>query len=120
MCAECINKLSEISHQKCPMCEGASVTGRTHKRCEKALGMDGLIGVFRHTGVMRKMIGKYKFSYVFDLVGDLSEAMISFGDMEVLSNNNFSLVTCVPLHKSRLKKRGFNQSELMVFLGVEK
>ncbi len=39
--------------------------------------------------------------------------MISFGNMEVLSNNNFSLVTCVPLHKSRLKKRGFNQSSLI-------
>jgi len=113
VCAECINKFPEVKHQKCSMCEGRSVTGRTHKRCEKGLGMDGLVGVFRHTGVMRKMINKYKFSYVYDLVGDLSEAMISFGDMEILAKNNFSLVTCVPLHMSRLKKRGFNQSALI-------
>ena len=58
ICAECINKLPEVKYQKCPMCEGRSVTGKTHKRCEKALGMDGLVGVFRFSGVMRKMISK--------------------------------------------------------------
>lgn len=113
VCAECVNKLPEVKHQKCPMCEGRSIIGKTHKRCEKALGMDGLVGVFRHTGVMRKMINKFKFSWVSDLVGDLSEAMISFGNMETLSKKKFDVVTSIPLHKSRLRERGFNQSSLI-------
>ena len=113
ICAECVNKLPEVKYQKCPMCEGRSITGRTHKRCEKKMGMDGLVGVFRFSGVMRRMIRKYKFAYVSDLVGDLSEAMISFGNMEILAKKNFSLVTCVSLHKSREKERGFNQSLLI-------
>ena len=113
ICAECINKLPEAKYQKCPMCEGRSIRGRTHKRCKKAWGMDGLVGVFRFSGVMRRMIRKYKFAYVSDLVGDLSEAMISFGNMEILAKKNFTLVTGVPLHKSRQKERGFNQSFLI-------
>ena len=39
--------------------------------------------------------------------------MISFGDMEILAKKNFTLVTGVPLHKSRQKERGFNQSSLI-------
>lgn len=113
VCAECINKFLEVKYQKCPMCEGRSIRGRTHKRCKKALGMDGLVGVFRHAGVMRRMINKFKFSRVFDLVGDLNEAMISFGNMEMLSKKKFDVVISIPLHKSKLRERGFNQSSLI-------
>jgi ComF family protein len=44
---------------------------------------------------------------------DLIEAMISFSDLEILAKRKFSLVTCVPLHKSRLKERGYNQAALI-------
>lgn len=98
--------------QICPICNKRSISGATHGRCRKKLGLDGLTSVFVYRGLVRKLIGKLKYGLVTDLENDLLELMASFGDFGVISNKEWLLVG-VPMHTSRIRRRGFNQAELL-------
>ena len=63
LCPDCLNKLSVVSVQKCPMCEKKTISGKTHYRCKTSHGVDGLVAGMEHKNLMRKIISKYKFSY---------------------------------------------------------
>ena len=61
ICADCVNKLSLIDEPICPMCARASMFGKTHARCNRKLGLEGLVAILRYRGVMRRIIVKLKF-----------------------------------------------------------
>ena len=112
ICSECLNKLHLKKFQICPMCTKRSIGGVTHYRCRKSYGLDGLTSIFIYHGVVRKLLGKLKYGLVRDLENDLLELIASFGDFGLIGGKKWTVVE-VPLHHSRLMKRGFNQAELM-------
>lgn len=71
--------------------------------------------IFKHEGVIRKVIISLKYKFAHDLTDELVERVV-----EVIKTNpkfdnlksNFVLVP-IPLHKQRENWRGFNQSELI-------
>lgn len=99
------------------MCEGGSLGGLTHPRCQRPWGLDGLTSIFAYKGVVEKAIKKLKYKFVTDLASDLVELFSSFcGEDEAFSDfcrlAGVVLVP-IPLHLQRLRWRGFNQSELL-------
>lgn len=112
VCLECLNKLYLKKEQICPMCAKRSISGTTHFRCRKGHGIDGLISVFEYHGLVRKLVGKLKYGLVKDLKEDLLELVASFGDFDVIGKESWAVVA-VPLYVRRLRKRGFNQAELI-------
>ena len=65
-----------------------------------------------YDGILKKLIRKFKFSKK----KSLSSYLVRFVEECIKDKNYFysaDIITSVPLHQTRLKERGFNQSELI-------
>ncbi len=113
ICENC-QKTLRLLPQRCPECDRQAVDGITHPRCIRPYAMDGLITVFQNTGVIKNAIKKLKYRFVYDLAESLVN-LIPLDNYSALSSY-YSISTKpvlypIPLHKDRLKWRGFNQAE---------
>ncbi len=100
------------------MCQKGSIDGLTHPKCRTRNGIDGIYSAISYKGIVKKLLYQFKYPpYLADLKGILGkllyegliqqEAFIKF-----LEHDNV-MITAVPLHKERERKRGYNQSELL-------
>lgn len=86
--------------------------GVTHVRCKKRWGMDGLTAAFEYRGVVSRLIQKIKYKRVEEIYEVVVEMVVSLGEFTVLERGSW-LVVGVPLHRRRVRERGFNQAELL-------
>ena len=101
--------------QICPVCKKQSVDGEVHIHCSPGRGLNGLVGIWRYDGAIKKAIWQLKFRFIEDAACELAEHGV--GELKkVLPKGspvfleNWTLVP-VPLHFFRKNWRGFNQSE---------
>jgi|WetSurMetagenome_2_1015567.scaffolds.fasta_scaffold107043_2 ComF family protein len=119
-CNECFRKIKILSAQVCPYCEKVNVPGGgICPRCkEKFLGkyvpapLDRLVvaAKYKEAGISR-LIHFFKYRLISDLHEILGKLIV-----KSLIENNLPLpdfIIPVPLHKRRLRWRGFNQAELL-------
>lgn len=110
ICVRC-RKTIEVRSLHCPECDRRAVDGATHPACKKAWGLDGLTTVFYNRGVLKKAIKQLKYRFV----AHEAETLIAFvpaATLQMISSQmSPSFIYPIPLHKDRLKWRGFNQSE---------
>lgn len=76
---------------------------------------DGARSVFYYTQPVKNIISKYKFHKNRDLYTSLSGFMVDI--LEDTCWTHIDYIIPVPLHRQRLKERGFNQSEWLA-LGI--
>jgi ComF family protein len=97
------------------MCSRPSRNGQTHLGCRTPQGLDGLTSIFAYRGVIKKAIRKLKYQFVSDLAQDLTELFLSFcGEDKVFTRQLEKAVFIpLPLHPSRKRWRGFDQTELL-------
>lgn len=113
LCGFCSSALRFNPLQLCADCRRPSANGVTHAACRKRYGLDGVLvaGLFPQ---LQELVHAYKYQNHKNLSADLSELLARFLDgfayLEYFSS--FELVP-MPLHKKRLRFRGFNQSELL-------
>jgi len=69
----------------------------------------GSIGQFSHEGPLRRALRALKYDRDLSRVGPLADVVAL-----ALSGSRFDLATAVPLHPRRQRRRGFNQSELLL------
>jgi competence protein ComFC len=116
-CSQCLNFLSLDNQRICPVCEKPSIGGHTHPRCLKKESLDGLTSVFAYKGLIKKAIVKLKYKFISDIAGDLIEVFLSSCGEDIVFSNYCQkekpILVPIPLHPSRLRWRGFNQSELL-------
>lgn len=112
VCSQCLNKVRTQDKYICPVCAKPGIFGRTHPRCLRPRSLDGLWAGFAYRGLVQDLIGKYKYKYVYDTTQTLVELVISLPDWSGLPNKDW-LIVPVPLHRARLRERGFNQSVLL-------
>ena len=110
LCEDCVNKLIEIRNHICPMCGKSSLYGMSHTQCRHPWGMEGLVGVMEYKGLMKRIIRKFKYKLVRELVKVVVELIITSSEIGYISRFKW-LVTGVPLHKNKWRLRGFNQSD---------
>ena len=96
LCKECFAKIKHYPQQK----------------INPPKNVDLMIVCGYYDGILKKLIRKFKFSKKQSLYLPLSRFV-----EDCLKDTNYfhsvDLITSVPLHKNRLKERGFNQSELI-------
>lgn len=116
-CADCLNLISLCNDQVCPVCNNFSPGGKTHLKCVSRYSLDGLTAVFGYKGLIKKAIKKIKYRYISDVAGELAEAFLSicgenlvFADIAHQERIGF---IPIPLHPSKLRSRGFNQTEVI-------
>jgi len=99
------------------MCGRGAFGGLTHPGCRQSLGLDGLTSIFAYKGVIEKAIKKLKYKFVSDLASDLVELFLSFcGEDKAFSDfcrQEGVVLVPIPLHRRRLRWRGFNQAGLL-------
>lgn len=111
LCSFCHRNIKLIEHPICPVCQRQAFGGKTHPGCAGKYRLDGLIVACRYNGIVAKAIKKVKYKWVFDIEKVLVDLLVeNFYKVDVAEN---LVVVCVPLHTSRKKWRGFNQSELI-------
>jgi ComF family protein len=85
-----------------------------HPSCDDiAPELTALHSVFRFEGVIKKAVHQFKYNNLRDLAGPLGGYLAEYMKLHDLTAD--ALVP-VPLHKSRLRERGYNQSELLAIM----
>lgn len=120
VCPACTKDIFPIldTEMICPVCEKPAIDGRTHPVCETKFGLDGLISFFHYQNTVRYIVKALKYRAVSDIVGMCATLIPQklyalFRDKGgVFQQHRF---VCIPisLHPLRKKQRGFNQSEVL-------
>ena len=111
ICDFCLQSFLRITPPICPGCGSPQPGEMLCPSCaSRQSEIDGIRSPFRFEGVMRQAIHQLKYRNIRALAAPLAELLQDY------------LITCpvpadvlvpVPLHKKRLKERGYNQSGLL-------
>lgn len=112
ICNDCFREYVKINWtQKCHICGQETRLGMVHTECKENSYLDGLIYMSNFEGIAKSLIhdGKYKLYYT--IYNDLAEILGNY--LKIYKIPAGSILTSVPLHKSKKSKRGFNQADLL-------
>ncbi len=113
ICPACQLKLKKLEHQFCIICKKPSIGGLTHQHCKTPYAPEGLISMldYKDEAVADVLIkGKYKFvEDVYKTLGEMLFEFLKTDCLELLAS--VDALAPLPLHKRRLRWRGFNQAE---------
>lgn len=121
ICADCFSTISFNPYEICLVCNRGSIDGLTHPFCKTRYSIDGAFTSISYKGIVKRLIYQFKYKpFVADLqtilVGLFYEGLIQkelfFRTIEQLNNEAIVLVP-IPLYKSKLRKRGYNQAQLL-------
>ncbi len=111
ICPACLDSLSPITPPICPQCGRPSPGGALCASCEGATAaIDGIRAPFIFGGVLRRAIHEFKYRNLRDAAAPLA-AMLA--DYLVLNPLPADVLVPVPLHRRRLRERGYNQAGLL-------
>ena len=111
ICPSCRGTLPRVMPPLCPRCGKPQSSGVL---CPACVGwqakIDGIRSPFRFDGVMRQAIHQLKYRNLRALAEPLAELL---NDYLVASSIPGEVLVPVPLHRKRLRERGYNQSSLL-------
>ena len=117
VCANCRAALAPVTHPLCTVC-GISFptsTGQDHL-CENCLRSNPWYDLVRapylYSGQLMEAVRRFKYKSETYLITTLGPLLSSFA-REWITYSPDSLTIPVPLHRQRLRERGFNQSLLL-------
>lgn len=115
LCEECRSRISPLPSHSCFRCShplGSGESGSICRRCRKTkLSYKRAIAAGLYEGVLRKAILLLKYRGKKRLAEPLAQIMALKWESESLPRPDF--IVPVPLHPAKLRKRGYNQSELL-------
>lgn len=116
VCGFCGQKI-EYGHICIKCLHDIKYYGLTYFPFNQNMNFDELYCNYLYDGVVRSKILEYKFSHKRYLCKTFAEGMIyRFQKIKP----EFDLIIPVPIHRSRMKERGYNQSELIAKIVAKK
>lgn len=117
LCPSCFANISFEPQLVCAVCNRWSIDGKTHPLCLGKYTLDGTFAAVSYKGIVRKLIYQLKYQpYLTDLLPQLGalcyESLIQ-QEIFVQSLNSRPVLVPIPLSIKRLRKRGYNQAELL-------
>ncbi|MBN1354857.1 ComF family protein [bacterium] len=120
ICTSCRNQLFEVQETVCPVCGSPLPSDRfiSETGCiccrENTLRLDGLVTIGRYDeqNKLKTLILSLKHGNQTCLRSDLADLMMQ-RIRERLPDRRFDGICAVPLHPTRLWKRGYNQAALI-------
>ena len=117
LCLPCLNT---VEYNKPPFCRKCSrYLGHSSDQilcndCQKTKPQfDQAWGVCLYNGTMRRLIHLFKYGNRTTLHHTLTKMMFDFINAYQLDMHRFDLVVPIPLSSTRLRERGYNQSQLL-------
>ncbi len=112
ICYSCCRSLPRIMSPLCPKCGRPQPSGLLCSSCVSwQAEIDGIRSPFRFDGVMRQTIYQLKYRNLRALASPLAQLL---NDYLVTNPVLGEVLVPVPLHRKRLRERGYNQSTLLV------
>ncbi len=112
-----MSSIKQFDEFVCPVCLKRSVIGKTHPGCKTPYALDGLSCGVVYKGVVKRVVFSFKYepytSNLKETMGKLFTEMISQNELYMLLLPQRPIVMPIPLSFRKLKKRGYNQSELL-------
>jgi len=119
LCLQCLNSIDRNRPPFCPKCSrhlGAYSTQTKCRECKKiAHHFDFAWSACLYTPTIKKLIHLFKYSQKTQLAKTFSLLMTDFIVQHNLDITQFDEIVPVPLFPSRLRERGYNQSELLAY-----
>jgi ComF family protein len=114
LCSDCLSLVAPLVHPLCVCC-GTPFSGGTDHLCGECLNsrfaFDRARSLFYHREPVSSLIVNLKFNC--SLTGLTTLASLCSRTLPAASLNRPDIILPVPLHVSRLRERGFNQSLLL-------
>ncbi|HSW88020.1 MAG TPA: double zinc ribbon domain-containing protein [Candidatus Saccharimonadales bacterium] len=117
ICTDCFAFIKFHDQGVCIVCQRPSIGGLTHPVCKGRYTPDGVFSSLVYKGVVKKLV--YKFKYNPNLT-DLKETLTDLfyeGIIQKEALNKVlekdSVLVPIPLYKSKMRKRGYNQSLIL-------
>ena len=123
LCPLCLAQIQicGTGEQVCPVCKKPRTDGSVCGGCRGVSFLDGVLAASHFKGtLLQKILHTYKYQFISGLSTPLGKILQrALGEwreklpVEHIVRAERVIVMPVPLHKSRLKWRGFNQAELL-------
>lgn len=115
LCQDCFSLIDIAERQYCPFCPQprAVVDGRTCNYCRRSKKLAGLYCAASYNNfIVKKLINQFKYKpYIKELAKPLSSLIIAhLINLNKQSTFQDYILIPIPLHKKKLKQRGFNQA----------
>ncbi len=113
ICEKCFLEIGFLESQECPVCRKENVSGALCAGCEVGMYFDQLVVCTKYLkgSIIQKLIIKFKYKFSRELRAVFGK-ILSEKLREFSFDRNF-LVVPVPIHKKKLRMRGFNQTKLL-------
>ena len=120
ICEKCFAYLSFDTKPLCLFCDKPSFNSLTHPVCRKKFTIDGCFSAVSYNKTAKKLIYSFKYKpYLSDLKNLLLElfyeSIIQKEMFMKLMGEGSWLIVPIPLSDSKLRKRGYNQAEILAF-----
>lgn len=107
-CADCAAELPRLTNNRCPICALPTFTGEICGHClRQPPHFERTTAAFAYAFPLDKLVQAMKFNQRLELINYLADE---------LARQIHHLPDCIvamPLHPSRLRERGYNQSQLL-------
>ena len=117
ICPDCFSFIKFHEQGICIVCQRQAIGGLTHPVCRTRYTPDGTFSSLVYKGIVKKLV--YKFKYNSNLT-DLKNTLIDLFYEGLIQKEAFykalsteSVLIPIPIHRSRMRKRGYNQSEIL-------
>lgn len=114
VCFSCAQKIEKLKTLVCIECGKISRSGKYCPNCKKKAGAsaDGIIVAAKYNeGPIKEMIHRLKYDGLLGLSDLIGEVLLE--RIVTISLPKNTIITPVPMHKSKEKRRGFNQAVLI-------
>jgi ComF family protein len=116
LCEDCMTLLDIKDVVNCPVCLARVEDFKVCSRCKNKTNLSGLLWAVSYQNTLaEKIIRQFKYEpFLRELSRSLAYIIISHLSLIEANKNNFLqnfVLVPIPLHKKRLKWRGFNQAE---------
>jgi ComF family protein len=116
LCHRCRERFPFVDRDGCLYCDKITRAGMTCARCLRPEGIDGLVSMVYYSPEVRNAVREVKYSLVSSGIRSLMRSLRP----EIVAKTapwwRFAptpRLQPIPLHKDRLRTRGFNQAELL-------
>jgi ComF family protein len=118
LCSQCFSYLSFDAKSLCLACNNPTFNNLTHPRCKRRYTIDGCFSALSYNKTVQKLIFNFKYKpYLTDLKTVLADLFYE----SIIQNEQFQqqitkggwVLVPIPLSSSKLRKRGYNQAEIL-------
>lgn len=118
LCENCLIKLSFDVKNYCLVCDKPTYNNLTHPACYSKYSIDGCFSALTYNKTTKKLIYNFKYK---PFLTDLKNVLGGLFYESIIQNENFQkelekgewIFAPIPLYSLKLRKRGYNQSEIL-------